>query len=224
METNKKIFFPLLFFDTVMIVLAIYLGVSTANPLKFFEEGQFLTWISAFHLIATAVLSFMILLNSCQGQKKSSIRFPGTVWIFIAAGFLFLAADELLQLHEKADALIHSVLDMKETRMSDRIDDLIVGFYLMAGAGYLYGYRRELFRYLELYPFIITGFVISIIMVFLDMYTNLAPGDWISPTIYRLSIAEDALKIYAELFFFMAFYDAAQKAKVHRESCSLPCE
>ena len=99
MEIKKKIFLPLLFFDTVMIVLAIYLGVSTGKPLKFFDEGQFLTWISAFHLTATAVLSFMILLNSCQGQKKFSLGSPCAVWIYIAVGFVFLAGDELLQLH-----------------------------------------------------------------------------------------------------------------------------
>ncbi len=216
------LFISLLFLDTALIVVAVYLGTSTKNPLKFFEEGQFITWVSALHLIAVAVFSFMILNYRCQEQKSPCWRSPSVIWLLVAVGFIFLAGDELLQLHEKADTMIHHILAMKETRMSDRIDDLIIGVYLLVGAAFLYGYRQELLCYMRIYPFIITGFVISIIMVFLDMYTNLAPGDWISPTIYRLSIVEDALKIYAELFFLLAFYDAARKARYHVKTCYIP--
>ena len=212
MLNKRNLFISLLILDTVLIFLAVYLGILENNRLKFFEEGGFITWFSTFKLLALAVLSFIIFYYRRQGRKEHSGRFSFAIWFLIALGGVFLAADELFQFHEKADVMIHKMLSMKETRLSDRIDDLIIGVYLVLGVIFLYGCRKELLQYLKIYPFIILGFTISIIMVFLDMYTNLAPGDWISPTIYRLSITEDALKIYAESFFLMAFINAVGEA------------
>ncbi len=203
----------LLFLDTALIFLAVHFGAAARNPLIFFEEGQFITWLSALQLAAVAFYSFRIFTSRCQEYQQLCWGSPAVIWFLVALGFIFLTGDELLQLHEKTDAMIHRVLAMKETRISDRIDDVIVGVYLLIGAALLYRYRREMLRCMRIYPFMVTGFALSIIMVFLDMYTNLAPGDWISPTIYRLSIVEDSLKIYAELFFLMAFHDAAKKAR-----------
>jgi hypothetical protein len=215
MLNKRLLLIPLLSLDTVLIVLAVYLGISSHNPLKFFDEGGFITWVSALKLFVIAVLSFMILFYSCQEQKEFSWKSPSAIWLLIGLGFVFLAGDELLELHEKADEIIHQALALKETRFLDRIDDLIIGFYLFLGVVFLYVSRHEMLRYLKIYPYIIMGFIISIIMVFLDMYTNLAPGDWISPTILRLSIAEDVLKVYAESCFLMAFFHAMQKARNH---------
>lgn len=213
MSNRRLLLILLLSFDTILIFFAVYLGISFNNPLRFFGEGQFVTWVSTFKLFAMAVLSFMILFNSCQEQKRFCWKPSYVIWLFIALGFIFLAADELFELHEKTDFMIHRLLQMHETRLSDRIDDLIIGIYLMAGVAFLYGFRHELKRYVKFFPLIFTGFIFSIIMVLLDTYTNLDTGDWISPTIYRLSVAEDGLKIYAESFFIMAFYEAVEKSR-----------
>lgn len=218
MFNRSVLFITLLISDSVLIFLAVYLGASGKNPLKNFEEGGFITWVSTGKFIVMAALSTIIYHFSSQARQEHCRRFYSAIWLLMAAGFLFLAGDELFQWHEKADELIHQVLNMKETRLSDRIDDLIVGVYLVLGLTVLYGGRREVLQYLTMFPFIITAFAISIIMVFLDMYTNLAPGDWISPAIYRLSITEDALKIYAESFFLMAFINAVWDAGNSRKT------
>lgn len=67
--------------------------------------------------------------------RSSFWRDPSVVWAIIASGFLFLAADEVLRIHENLDQLIHYVFGLKETNLTDRIDDLIVGMYGLVGIG-----------------------------------------------------------------------------------------
>jgi hypothetical protein len=212
MTDRKYVCIAWLMVDSAMVVLAIYLGSSAYNPLLYFDEGRFITWFSAIKLLATGILSFMIFHQRCQGENRYCREPAAVIWLLVTAGFIFLAGDELFQWHEKADEMIHHLMAMEETRMSDRIDDLIVGLYLTLGAGLLFAFRQELLRYIRVFPYLVPGFFVAFIMVALDMYTNLAPGDWISPPVIRLSIAEEACKLYAESLFFMVFFQVLPTA------------
>ena len=54
------------------------------------------------------------------------------VWGLIAGGFVFLAVDEALQIHERLDFVIHKALNIRETALTDRLDDAIIATMLFS--------------------------------------------------------------------------------------------
>ena len=66
--------------------------------------------------------------------------------VFLAIDFAFLAMDGSLMFHKRLVYAIHSAFGWQETRLSDRIDDIIVGFYAIIGALFVF-YSRHYFRF-----------------------------------------------------------------------------
>ena len=222
MLNERKLAVTLLVLDTAIIALAVYLGWTSDYLLKFFDEGEFITWFSSLKLIATGLLAVIIFIFRCKDRRENCWQTTSLIWLLIGIGFIFLAADESFEFHEKLDGLIHRFLQMKETRLSDRLDDMIVGLYVAIGAAFVFGCRKELRRYVKMYPYLLAGFMLCVAMVILDMYTNTAPGDWVTPLIVKLSVVEETLKIYAETFFLVPFFQAVRKVLKEQEKVPVP--
>ncbi|MDH3599684.1 MAG: hypothetical protein OEU26_08630 [Candidatus Tectomicrobia bacterium] len=181
----------------------------------FFHEGSVLTWLSFLQLVMVAGFSWQLF----KLQQNSSIEFdwkePGRLWAIIAIGFLFLAFDEMFKIHETLDQLIHLILRIEETKLTDRIDDLIIGIYGLVGLLVLFRYRQELMKQKPILPFLVAGFLFMLLMVACDMLTS--QNDIISDdrVLLKFVLAEDSLKLFAEAIFMVGFYHGFRQTRIH---------
>ncbi len=193
------------------IVLSATVGAIKGNVVGSFGEGSPVTIASIFMLLATAVVNYRIF--RIRAKSGFRLREAASVWLLIAAGFLFLAIDEAAQIHENLDRLMHYLLSMRETALTDRADDLIVAFYGLIGIGVLYVYRSELVRFRVMLPYLAAGFALFSVQVLLDVATNrseyvhwLGLSDWSAALVKQLSgIAEECIKLSAEAVFLLGF-------------------
>jgi hypothetical protein len=211
----------LLLFDIIVTVVAIAIGIHAGNPLRYFEEGLFITWISALQLFAISWLAFTTLNTRRSKAGRLHWRDPLFIWALISIGFLFLALDDLFMIHESLDKKIHHFFNMKETGFSDRIDDFIIGLYGIFGISILYAYREEMKNYRQILPYLAYGFALLFTMVALDALTNrrdilsflIEQRDLVKSVYIGLSILEDSFKLLAESCFLVGFYSVTLIAK-----------
>ena len=71
---KKNLYFWIILFDSVVVAVAIFLGIHDDDPLKHLEERGFLTLISVFQLLAISVVSWLVFLKS-KNQKKTERKF-----------------------------------------------------------------------------------------------------------------------------------------------------
>ena len=216
MQTSSRHFLlTLLLFDIVLLVGAVLHGYYDHHHhvLYHFKEGRLITFLSSFHLVAIALLSWIIYESERSEKNVDSKKNQSFIWLLIAMGFLFLAFDEVMKIHESIDFFVHDVFSIKETALSDRLDDLLVLLYVLVGAGLLYANRQTLLRFL---PFVkssmITGFILVGVMIVLDALTNrhdLITNDALHDL---FSILEEVAKILAEYVFLMAVYRCWKRA------------
>jgi hypothetical protein len=129
-----------------LALVAVAVGVGLAKgdvEFQFGEEGV-LTWFSTALLLACSWTAWQVFRRRDGTIHTAMWRESRFLWALIAVAFAFLAADELLKIHETADRVIHDALGFVESRMSDRLDDAIVGAYGLAALGVLALYRAEL--------------------------------------------------------------------------------
>jgi hypothetical protein len=185
-------------------LLAAVMGYHAGNVEKHFLEHRFITYLSFAQLLLVAWLALRVFVNRAEGGF--SWRAPQAVWLLVALGFVFLAADELAVLHEWMDHRIHDLMGMAETGITDRIDDLIIVAYGLAGVGVLCAYRREIRRFDGAMPYVAGGFAFLVLMVAFDIVSNrpdLVPYPNLLPS---LGAAEDTLKLVTECFLIAAAY------------------
>ncbi|MEM1241817.1 MAG: hypothetical protein AAGI45_18455, partial [Cyanobacteria bacterium P01_H01_bin.26] len=156
--------------NLMVVLVSVWDGASRGDVLMSFDEDSVHTWVSAIQLLATAVVSAK--LYQLRWESPWSWRSPALLWLLIAFGFAFLAVDELKEIHESMDVWLHTLLDLQENAITDRIDDVIVGLYGATAVGLVYRYRQEIKRYKNVLPLIFTGFIVLFVMVFLDLLTN----------------------------------------------------
>jgi hypothetical protein len=194
-----------------------------------FGEGGFITLLSVLQLLLIALLSWKIFQARRVTKSEFLWRDSAMVWALIALGFAFLSVDEVFKIHEGIDHLIHSVFNLQETGVTDRLDDIIIGLYGLIGLGVLFAYRNELKIFKKALPLLFLGFVLLFAMVVLDVLTN---RNDIFPAIFAqnyadilylsFSLAEDSAKVFAEASFVLAFFVILQKAK-YLEGSSTVC-
>ena len=172
MFSARRIVFSVLLFETLAIVIALALGYLQGNIETPFKEGGLITWISFFQLLLIAGLSWKVFTLHNGVLNRRGWRSPQMVWAIIAIGFIYLAFDELTLIHETLDKFIHNLFVVRETALTDRLDDIIVGFYGLVGIGILYYYREALKKYVEVFPYLISGFVFLFVMVGFDIVAN----------------------------------------------------
>jgi hypothetical protein len=215
--TINVLFISLILFDTIAIVIAIVMGIHKGNPLTHFGEAHFITWVSVLQLLTISLLSYSIFQTRRRTLGDFNWRSPFIVWLIISLGFFFLAMDDLFKIHESMDHRIHELFNLKQTALTDRFDDMIIGVYGLIGIIYLRACREEIKKYRQIFPFLICGFVLLFIMVALDMLGNrndilvqLVRSDLVAPIHICVEAAEDSVKVFAGSFFLVGFYGALQ--------------
>lgn len=208
---EKFFLYLLLFINFILIVLALIIG---ENIWDYFDEGGFITYWSAFQLAVVGFISGLIFFIRNKGVKKVSLNAAPFIWAIMAAGFLFLTLDEIFLIHERTDRFFHYLFQIEETNITDRLDDLIIGFYGIIGLSVLYYYRGELMKFKPVFALVVIGYVLLFITVVLDMVTNrsdvisyfITQEDYVEQISNYLSVMEESCKLYSVAFFLGAFY------------------
>lgn len=148
---------------------------------------------------------------------------PARIWALISLGFFFLALDEAFSIHERIDGLIHAILAIEETAITDRIDDLIILLYGVVGAFLIYLHRGEFRGLGRFYKYLAVGFAFLCLQVAFDVLTN--RGDilrylGIAHLFAIGKIAEEVSKLLAEAAFLLGFLWVYRK--VHDERAHRP--
>jgi hypothetical protein len=137
------------------------------------------------------------------------------VWLLMSLGFLYLAIDELFSIHEGIDLFIHWLFAMRETGLTDRIDDVVVLAYGILGVAVLWSHRSELAVSRPALPYLLLGFSFLLLMVALDALTNrmdfirrylFLPRDY-PGLIFLARFSEELLKIAAAMCFLLFFHN-----------------
>lgn len=107
-----------------------------------------------------------------SGTGADGTRGPRFFWRFVAFSFAFLAVDDALQVHENLDKLVHQIAGLSETALTDRLDDVIVLGYALAGAIFLLTYRDELERVPGTIGRLAIAFALALVSAAFDVLTN----------------------------------------------------
>jgi len=207
--------------DTVAVVAAVVVGLLRGNPAKEFGERHSMTFFSSLQLLAVAWVSWDIYRIRRPGREGSVWRSQALIWALMAAGFVFLALDDLLMIHEKTDKLVHALLGMRETPLSSHLDDMLVALYGIVGLVLLVVYRREVLRFLTVRGPLLVAFVLAFAMMAVGA-ANKRRFDIFGPymnearlmVLHRWSsVVEDSLKVFAEGLFLVAFVLARRRAR-----------
>ena len=208
--TIKLASFWILCFNTIAVVVALI--IYQYGGRDHFGERGFITFLSTFQLLAIAWISGRIA-KAKRDSSDSSKSQKTFVWRVISWGFVFLAADEFLSLHEVTDLFIHDIFNLQETGLTDRLDDLIIAGYGIFGVWLLWVYRNEFKHSKTAITLFKKGFFLLFMMIILDLASNeqdlleLFFDPKTSNTIQiHLDHLEDSFKVFAEAFFILAFY------------------
>ncbi|BCJ90490.1 hypothetical protein IZ6_12250 [Terrihabitans soli] len=128
------------------------------DPHPFLDEWGPVSILSGFQLLVCGILALEIY----------KLR-PAWIWRLIGWGFFFLCADEMLQLHESSDRLIHWILGVQQTRITNHLDDVIVGLYGLAGLAALFAGRAEIVFFRRQWWLFALGFTGFAVMVAFDL-------------------------------------------------------
>lgn len=203
---------------TVAIAQALILDISPKTYFGEVDRGGFITYISGLQLLIAGVLSGLIcpIVKSTQQLYKSR-----WFWLVVALGCLFLALDDMVEIHESLDYLLHQLLQIEATDLTDLIDDLIVGGYLVLFLIYVAFQWQAIQAFSRSFGWFKLGFILTAVMVVLDMLSNNTlfiskltdDQEMISLVQDWLGVIEDSAKIFAEGMFIVGIYHCKQIAK-----------
>ncbi len=230
----SSFFWWILLMDCLVLLAAIgfsiLIGFFRGEETWQFQEIGLITIASAIQLLMISYTAKHIFeLRGGKGRVEKLTQLPWSdptmIWIIISFGFLFLVFDEVLFIHQVIDKGIHLVLNIQETAITDRLDEVIVGLYGLAGVFVLLFFRKELLSIKSSIPFLIAGFFCLFLMVGLDIATNrkdIIEMYILSPErvdeVYRLlSIGEEFTKLVGESMFLVGFSHCAKKLRDERK-------
>ena len=133
-----------------------------------YNENSFITDVSTLQLALCSAASLTIPLAIFRRRKLIGRR-ECLTWIVLAVGCAVLAMDDKLMLHERLDQTIHAVFGWEETRISDKIDDIIVGLYGVIGIVFIAANRRFFLFSARFMAFTKGSIASAFIMVLCDM-------------------------------------------------------
>lgn len=185
------------------------------NPKRYFDEQGYVSWFSFLQILFAAYLAWKVyksresnaVINNSNQSKSYNF------WAIITFGFLFLGLDEMLEIHENLDRLIHNIFQIKETAITDRIDSVIVLVYALIGIGILYWAKSELKKFKSTLPLFSIAFCLVFLMIFLDLLTDSRDliywlfNNVLANIVHQtLNIVEECCKIFAEGMFIITFH------------------
>lgn len=205
--TSRRVIGTVLFLNILMLVL----GFGSENIAKHYGENMAGTFISIILLLLLGVTNLRIF----------TLRRRHLIWLIMGIGFFFLAYDERFMFHEGLDKAIHRYFQIKETSMTDRFDDYIVGLYAIFGIGALYFSRKEITRHPVLFSYLGTGFILVAVSVSLDIISNddavlqwAGVSETILPALKKgFRTLEEVAKLMAEAIFLAGFLVVLRRVK-----------
>jgi hypothetical protein len=211
----KTIFVVLFSLLTIIILIQLIIpSVTGERPSIFFDEGSIITWLSSLQLGLMGFLAYKIhLLKQGQNPAKSSL-----FWRLLSFGFIFLALDDLLMIHEHIDHWIQSLLQLDNSSLLTRIDDLIVGLYGGIILWLISQFRKELVPYRSVLPLLLWALFLGAIMFSIDLINHhendlaiLISDAATRKIVYKyLGPVEEIFKIWTEGFLVIALYSCWQ--------------
>ncbi|WP_439183592.1 hypothetical protein [Carboxylicivirga taeanensis] len=194
--------------SSLFILFVIFSGIYKLNVSTEFEEYGLGTDYSVLLLLIVALITSAIYFIQHNYASSSSL-----LWLLISIGFVFLAMDEQFMIHEKMDHFIHHVLQIQETSLSDRIDDVIILLYGVIGLVTLAKFRHQLLNCKPGLLVLILGGALLAASVVLDIVTNddtlaqlVSTNQDKLHAIHHLgTITEEVCKIFSETCFIAAF-------------------
>ena len=220
-KSVKQILFIVLFIQTSAITLAIWGAIATGHsPKAYFEEGGYMTILSCLQLLFGAYLAkkiFSVAKNSVNPSLFKNHRF----WRIVSIGLVLLAFDDALSIHEYIDKFIHILLNFEETYISDLLDDVIVGGYLLLFLVYVASQWKAIQIFQRSFIYFQIGFILTVVMIIFDAASNnelfvsmlTDNGDRQVFLQIWFGTFEDSIKIYAEGLFLVGIYKCWRIAK-----------
>lgn len=174
----------IIFISVVLILLYIALAIklvpsSEGVEFNFVSERGAITAFSAVLLALASAFSFgTVLLKVRKGERCYS------VWFVLMLGFLFLAFDELLLIHEIIGAHIGEVRDAGSFK---NWNDVVVIVYGMIAVPIGAFYFSELLRYKMVIELFVVGFIFYIAHTYIDsVFHDPTPQSIIYEESYKL--------------------------------------
>ncbi|MBN2407833.1 MAG: hypothetical protein JXJ19_09055 [Elusimicrobia bacterium] len=206
MDKNTVISRIVILINVVLVVYAIIAGHFTP---RLFGEHKLMTMFSSIQILAIAAFSLSIFF----AEGKFSYNRQKYFWLLAGIAFIFFAVDEYTMIHENIDFSIHKLLNIKETNLTDHLDDAIIGLYGIIAAVCVWCFRKEILRDKCVLKGLIAAAAIFSFMVLLDIATN---GDAILRYLFGreaiisgiknwAEIAEEVLKLAAEAVILLCF-------------------
>ena len=214
----------------VFLLVAIVLRISwTIGPFYYhFASGRLVDLYSYFQLFATAYISFLICRNLGKGSSLKWRQNPSIRPFFICAvGFLLLGFDDVLSLHENIDKLIHFLLRVKETPLTDHLDDIILLMYGIVAIFFIKDFVREFKKHPYTVKLIICGLFLFFVTFCLDFVSNnietfryfFKGSPYISMghtrDIFRM--LDESFELLGEAFFLSAFVASFTNIKTRQK-------
>lgn len=214
----------------VLLLVAFVLLIAwTTGPFYYhFASRRLVRIYSYLQLFATAFVSFL----ACRKLEKENslpwLKNPSARPFFISAiGFLFLGFDDLVDIHESVDKLIHMVLRIKQTPLTDHMDDLILLIYGIIAIFFIKDFVREFRKYPYMMGFLICGFLAFFIMFCFDFISNneetfsyffkgLGYGE-MRHTMDLFSMGDASFQLLGEAFFLAAYVAALTNIKTRQK-------
>lgn len=224
-QSINQILFIVLFLETAAMTWAIYGAIEAGHSAKaYFEEGGYMSILSCLQLLLGAFLTRKIFLLA----KASSNRILNQNSFFfrnVSYGLSFLTFDDAFQIHEYTDKLLHFIFNIlfgfQETKISDFIDDIIVGGYLLVLLIYALKNRQNLSIFKRSFTYFAIGAILTIVMIVFDAASNnnLLVSLFVDNIEQRKTLItwfgtlEDILKIYAGGLLIVGIYQCWRIAK-----------
>ncbi|WP_181703843.1 hypothetical protein [Chthonobacter albigriseus] len=226
---GRKVLFALIALNLIAFLIPPLVGNGT---LGWSSEGGPTTFAAAASLLVTAWYGWKVhaLRRRPVGQATGpvpALRDPAAIWALMSLGFLFLAVDDVLRIHELTDHAIHTVLGWEETDASDQLDDLIIGGYLVIGVIVMGFYRNEIAAMWRPLALFAPGVLATLVMIACDWITNRRvfledrfPGETAAFLFEFLSATEEFAKNGGALLFAVAMIRAWREAAARQPTAS----
>lgn len=184
-----------------------------------FDENGVITLLSVCQLLVIAFISFAVW-KLRNGPGPIRWKDKSLIWLIMGVGFVFLALDEKVLIHEGLDRSFHKLAHMKETGWTSRLDDLLVGVYGIIGLATLWFYSKEMLRFRRCILFLGAGFAALFMSVIADAsssrpdFFNWLVGEQGAPLVREIAeVVEEGCKVLAEALFLTGFASALAEVR-----------
>lgn len=136
-----------------VLLVVIALGEPGRRAAAFAEEGGAITWVSFALLLGAALIAWRGALMPFPGETLRRM-----IWLCMAAGLSFLAADEVLGFHESVGLWLDGQVSVREAGFRTWNDLIVIGYGVVA-LPLLLAFAPELLRHRGMLQMLGLGFL-----------------------------------------------------------------